>query len=140
MPAVTTPFPLTTLRRQAVFYGLLFAGTGASLPFMPLWLKVHGMSAGQIGAILALPLLLRAFSGPVSGLWADNFRLYRTPIIGLALCGGCFYALMSLGDLFPTARFPIYLGLFALAFSCMTSIAPLIDSMTMQLSMKEEFT
>ncbi|CAL4866771.1 putative 3-phenylpropionic acid transporter [Asticcacaulis sp. MM231] len=140
MPAVTTPFPLTTLRRQAVFYGLLFAGTGASLPFMPLWLKAHGMSAGQIGAILALPLLLRAFSGPVSGLWADNFRLYRTPIIGLALCGGCFYALISLGDLFPTARFPIYLGLFALAFSCMTSIAPLIDSMTMQLSMKEEFT
>lgn len=140
MPAVTTPFQFSTFRRQAIFYALLFAGTGASLPFMPLWLKTHGMSAGQIGAILALPLLLRAFSGPISGLWADSFRLYRTPIIGLALCGACFYALMSLGNVFPTARFPIYLGLFALAFSCMTSIAPLIDSMTMQLSMKEGFT
>lgn len=78
MPTLTTLFPLTTLRRQAIFYALAYAGTGASLPFMPLWLKTHGMTAGQIGLILAAPLLLRALSGPVSGLWADSFRLYRT--------------------------------------------------------------
>lgn len=139
MPALTTLFPLTTLRRQAIFYALAYAGTGASLPFMPLWLKTHGMNAGQIGLILAAPLLLRALTGPVSGLWADSFRLYRTPLIILACGGALLYALMAMGGVFPAARFPIYLILFTLAFSCMTSIAPLNDSMTMQLSRLENF-
>jgi PPP family 3-phenylpropionic acid transporter len=139
MPTLTTLFPLTTLRRQAIFYALAYAGTGASLPFMPLWLKTHGMTAGQIGLILAAPLLLRALSGPVSGLWADSFRLYRTPLIWLACGGALFYALMTTGGVFPAARFPLYLILYTLAFSCMTSIAPLNDSMTMQLSRLENF-
>lgn len=139
MPTLTTLFPLTTLRRQAIFYALAYAGTGASLPFMPLWLKTHGMTAGQIGLILAAPLLLRALSGPVSGLWADSFRLYRTPLIWLACGGALFYALMTTGGVFPAARFPLYLILYTLAFSCMTSIAPLNDSMTMQLSRLESF-
>ncbi len=139
MPALTTLFPLTTLRRQAIFYALAYAGTGASLPFMPLWLKTHGMTAGQIGLILAAPLLLRALTGPVSGLWADSFRLYRTPLIILACGGALLYALMATGGVFPAVKFPIYLVLFTLAFSCMTSIAPLNDSMTMQLSRLENF-
>ncbi len=139
MPALTTLFPLTTLRRQAIFYALAYAGTGASLPFMPLWLKTHGMNAGQIGMILAAPLLLRALSGPASGLWADSFRLYRTPLIALACAGALFYALMATGSVFPAARFPLYLVLYTFAFSCMTSIAPLNDSMTMQLSRLENF-
>ncbi len=139
MPALTTLFPLTTLRRQAIFYALAYAGTGASLPFMPLWLKTHGMTAGQIGLILAAPLLLRALSGPVSGLWADSFRLYRTPLILLACGGALFYALMATGGILPAARFPLYLILYTLGFSCMTSIAPLNDSMTMQLSRLENF-
>jgi len=139
MPALTTLFPLTTLRRQAIFYALVYAGTGASLPFMPLWLKTHGMNAGQIGLILAAPLLLRAVTGPVSGLWADGFRLYRTPLIGLACCGALFYALMATGGLFPVARFSLYLVLYTLAFSCMTNIAPLNDAMTIQLSRLENF-
>lgn len=139
MPVLTTLFPLTTLRRQAIFYALAYAGTGASLPFMPLWLKTHGMTAGQIGLILAAPLMLRALTGPASGLWADSFRLYRTPLIGLACGGALFFALMTAGGVFTALRFPLYLILYTLAFSCMTSIAPLNDSMTMQLSRLENF-
>ncbi|MDV6332598.1 MFS transporter [Asticcacaulis sp. 201] len=140
MPPLTTPLTLSTPRRQAVFYALLYAGTGASLPFMPLWLKTHGMSAGQIGIILAVPLLLRALSGPISGLWADSFRLYRTPLVVLALSGACFYALMSLGTLVPPMRFAAYLVLFTLGYTCMASVSPLIDAMTLQLSRREHFT
>lgn len=139
MPKVTTPFTLPTQYRQAIFYALLFAGTGASLPFMPLWFKSHGMSAGQIGLILAMPLLLRAVTGPLSGLWADRFSLYRTPMVVLALAAGIFYALMSIGTVFEAWRFPAYLVLFTLGFSCMTSISPLIDSMSLQLSRLEGF-
>ncbi len=143
MSRLTTLFPLTTLRRQAIFYVLLFAGTGASLPFMPLWFKSNGMNAGQIGIILAIPLLLRAISGPLSGLWADSFRLYRTPLIVLALSGAAFYALMGLSSFLPPGlavwRFPAFLVLFALGYSCMTSLSPLIDAMTLYLARRDSF-
>ncbi|MFT4073968.1 MAG: MFS transporter [Asticcacaulis sp.] len=140
MPSLTSLFPLTSQRRQAIFYALTYAGTGASLPFMPLWLKTHGMTAGEIGIILASPLLLRAVTGPVSGLWADGFRLYRTPLVWLACCGALFYALMAAGGLLPAVRFPLYLMLYTLAFSCMTSLAPLNDAMTLQLARQDRFT
>lgn len=139
MAAATTPFPLSTPQRQSVFYILFFAGTGASLPFMPVWLKAHGMSAGQIGVILAAPLLARAVSGPFSGLWADRFRLFRTPLVWLAGCGAVCYALMGLGGWFPGGRFFAYLVLFGLAFTLVTSVSPLIDGMTMTLARREGF-
>ena len=139
MPKVTTVFTLTTPLRQAVFYVLLFAGTGASLPFMPLWLKAHGMTAGQIGLILAMPLLLRAVTGPLSGVWADRFTLYRTPIIILAAGGAVFYALIHAGTALPPVRFALYLILFTIGFSCMNSTSPLIDAMTLQLARRQAF-
>ena len=139
MPKVTTVFTLTTPIRQAVFYVLLFAGTGASLPFMPLWLKAHGMTAGQIGLILAMPLLLRSVTGPLGGVWADRFALYRTPIVVLAAGGALFYALLHAGTPMPGLRFVLYLILFSIGFSCMNSISPLIDAMTLQLARRQAF-
>jgi len=47
---------------------------------------------------------------------------------------------MSLGGLWPEARFGLYLVLFTLGFSCMTSLAPLIDAMTLYLARGEGFT
>lgn len=139
MSKLTTVFRLTTPFRQAVFYSLLFAGTGASLPFMPLWLKTHGMTSAQIGLILAVPLLLRAFTGPLSGVWADRFSLYRTPIMILAAGGAVFYGLINLGTVFPPVRFAAYLLLFGLGFSCVNAASPLIDAMTLQLARRDSF-
>ncbi len=139
MPKVTTVFTVTTPLRQAVFYALLFAGTGASLPFMPLWLKAHGMTAAQIGLILAVPLLLRAITGPLSGVWADRFTLYRTPIALLAAAGAAFYVLIHLGTVIPAAHFALYLLFFALGFSCLNAASPLTDAMTLQLARRDSF-
>ncbi len=139
MPQATTPFAATTAFRQAVFYALYFAGTGASLPFMPVWLKAHGMAPAEIGIILAMPLLLRAVTGPWIGVWADGFRLYRTPLAVLTAAGACLYALMFLGGYAGPARFAVYLVLFTLGFSCVTSVSPLIDAMTMVLARREDF-
>lgn len=143
MAVATTPNPPDPLRatpvRQAGFYVLLFAMTGANLPYMPVWLRDQGITAQQIGVILAVPLLLRALSGPLSGLWADRFTLYRTPMIWLAMAACLFYALMGLSDLYGAWRFVAFLILYACAYSCSTSISPMLDSMTLQLSRTHGF-
>jgi len=140
---VATPSLLKTPIRQSIFYVLMFAGTGSSLPFMPVWLAAHGMTAGQIGLILAAPLLLRAVSGPLSGVWADRFRLYRTPLIWLGLMAAVFYGLLAISGHLPAGagmvRFWAYLVLFTVAFTCATSESPLIDAMTIQLARVEGF-
>lgn len=137
MAQATTFF--TTQTRQALFYVLLFAMTGANLPFMPIWLDHHGITHDQIGLILGVPLLLRAISGPVSGLWADRFALYRTPMMGLAAAAMLFYALMGLSELYGPWRFTAFLILYTCAYTCSTSLSPMLDSMTLQLSRTHSF-
>jgi MFS transporter, PPP family, 3-phenylpropionic acid transporter len=144
MAAATTPNPpnplLATPVRQAGFYVLLFSMTGVNLPYMPMWLRDQGITAQQIGVILAVPLLLRSLSGPLSGLWADRFTLYRTPMVWLAVAACLFYALMGLGNLYGPWRFLAFLILYACAYTCSTSISPMLDSMTLQLSRSHGFT
>ena len=60
--------------RLGVFYAAVFVGTGASLPYMPVWFRTHGLSGSQIGLLLAAPLLARAITepdAPLSSHWPD---------------------------------------------------------------------
>ncbi len=125
--------------RQALFYALLCAGTGATLPFMPLWLRQNGMSANEIAWILAVPLLGRAVTGPLSGIWADRFARYRTPIAILALVATLSYAAMGLAAGWPAWRFAAFLALYGIGYTGITNITPLLDAMTLQLSRVERF-
>ena len=86
--------PMTV--RLGLFYGAIFIGTGASSPYFPLWLADRGMSGAQIGLILSLPMLARAFTAPLLAIWADAFRLRRTALIFLALGVTVAYGLMAL--------------------------------------------
>ena len=79
-----------------LFYGLVYLGTGVSVPFMPTWFRSHGLSGAQIGLILSAPMLARTVSGPLIALWADSFKLRRTPIMLLALGSGLAYASLAL--------------------------------------------
>ncbi len=137
-PTTLKAFVSTPLR-QATFYVLLFMTTGATLPFLPVWFKAQGMSAEQIGIILAVPLLLRSVTGPLSGLWADKFTLYRTPLIILSIGAACCYALMGLGHVYGPWRFFAFVGLYTCGFTCQTSLSPMLDSMTLQLSRSYDF-
>lgn len=128
------------LARQAAFYAILCAGTGASLPFLPSWLGHYGMSPTEIGWILAIPLLCRAVTGPLSGLWADRFIKYRTPLLGLALAAAAAYGLMALTPFTGLKSFYIFAGLFGLGFTAVASVTPLLDAMTMQLGRSERFS
>ena len=48
--------------RLGLFYGAIFIGTGVSSPYLPVWFADHGLSGAQIGLILSLPMLARAFT------------------------------------------------------------------------------
>ena len=63
--------------RLGLFYSAIFVGTGAASPYMPVWFAHHGLSGAQIGLILSLPLLARAFTAPLLAVWADSFKLRR---------------------------------------------------------------
>lgn len=82
--------------RLGLYYSALFLGTGASSPYMPVWFAHHGLSGAQIGLILSLPMLARAFTAPLLAVWADSFRLRRTALIVMALGVACAYATMAL--------------------------------------------
>ena len=47
-----------------LFYCAVFAGTGVSLPYMPLWFEAQGLTGAKIGLILAAPMLARIVIAP----------------------------------------------------------------------------
>ncbi|HJV41808.1 MFS transporter, partial [Caulobacter sp.] len=83
---------LRTLVRLCLFYASLFLVSGVSLPYAGTFLRDRGMSGGAIGLILAVPLLLKPFTGPVLAVWADGFRLRRSPMVLLLVGAGLGYA------------------------------------------------
>jgi len=79
-----------------LFYAAQFVGSGASLPFMPVWFKAQGLSGAEIGVILAAPSFGRTLAGPALALWADGFRLRRTPMIWMGAGATLAFAAVGL--------------------------------------------
>ena len=79
-----------------LFYAALFVGGGASLPFMPLWFRAQGLSGAEIGVILAAPSFARTIAAPALALWADGFRLRRTPMIWMGAAAALAFASVGL--------------------------------------------
>ena len=50
--------------RLGLFYAAFFVGSGASLPFMPVWFRAQGLSGAQMTVILAMPMFARTVAGP----------------------------------------------------------------------------
>ena len=61
-------------RRVSALYAAIYLHYGVYGVFMPLWFQHKGMTAQQIGTLLALPVMLRIlFVAPVTAL-ADRLR------------------------------------------------------------------
>lgn len=108
--------------RLGLFYSALFIGSGVSSPYMPVWFAHHGLSGAQIGLILSLPMLARAFTAPLMAVWADSFRLRRTALMVMGLVVSVAYGLMAL----PLGLAGWMVVWFA-ASSAFSTIAPLTD-------------
>ncbi len=108
------------------FYFWYFAFLGAYAPFWPLYLKSAGMSAAQIGTLLALVPVTRMV-GPAFWGWLADHRGRRTPIVR-------FTATMTAVVFIAFFQGTTYAWLFAVmlamnAFWC--SSLPLVEATTM---------
>ena len=121
--------------RHGLFYCLIYMGTGATMPYLPVWFKARGLSAAQIGIIIALPMLLRVLLGPILAVWADGFSLRRTPMIILALVASLAYAaLLAFSGFLP------WLVLYLIAATAIAAVSPLADVFTLRRTTRDGFS
>lgn len=125
---------MTSAPRMALQYILLFSASGVTLPFAGLWFRDQGLSGAQIGALLAIPMLARALTGPLLAVWADGFALRRTPIALLGLAMAVGYGGAGLVEGFIPWALCWLVGATAAA-----SLIPLSDVMTLRLAGREGF-
>ena len=120
--------------RLALVYAALYVGNGAGTPFMPVWLSERGLTGAQVGLVLSLPMLFQIVTSPALAVWADRFRLRRTPIAWLA-SGTCavYLALWGLNDLWSLA------AAWLLAASLYLALPPLIDVIALRRASEEGF-
>lgn len=70
--------------RLSLFYAAYFLILGIQLPFWPVWLESRGLSAGEIGTVLAVALWVRIVTIPVAGVVVDRTGNRRTALILLS--------------------------------------------------------
>jgi len=119
---------------MGMVYAAAYGGTGVSLPFISPWFAAHGLNGADISAILAAPLLARLVTSPLVAVWADSWRLRRTPIAILALVTTASYLVLGFGR-----GIAVWLPVWFVAATAMSSIPPLADVLTMRCARREGF-
>lgn len=112
--------------RLAVWYFFYFAFVGAFAPYFALYLQDTGLSAWEIGLLMAVPQVMRLLAPNLWGWLADRWGR-RAPIVRLA---ALFSALAFLGFFF-TREFPPMLAAMALVWFFWSAALPLVEAMTL---------
>ena len=120
--------------RLGLYYGALFLGAGAASPFIPTWFDHRGLTGAEIGLIMSIPMLARTFTAPMMAMWADSFRLRRTPLIWMALGLGASYILLA-----APFGFWWWMALWFCASTLYASIIPLTDVIVLARSRADGF-
>lgn len=112
--------------RLALLYGAIFLVVGSYLPYFPVWLDWRGLSAGEIGIVLAAPLFARVLFTPALSFLADRLGNRRLVLVALAWVTVLTCALYTIVHGFM----PILLVtlLFAMAW---TTVMPLTETVAM---------
>jgi PPP family 3-phenylpropionic acid transporter len=90
------PLPIGFAARVAGLYAAIFIVGGIQLPFFPLWLKAEGLNAGEIGLVLAVPMLVRVIAIPVATRAADRRDGLREAIVVASCLSVAGYLLLGL--------------------------------------------
>jgi PPP family 3-phenylpropionic acid transporter len=118
--------PILSTVRLALFYAAFFAVVGIMLPFWPVWLAAKGMSAEEIGVLVAIGVGAKVVGNPLAGRLADRSGQRRRPMAALAVCALFAFALFAMADGF----WPI-LAVTLLFFLVWPPVMPLGESLTM---------
>ena len=114
----------TVLPPFLLLYALLFAAFGVASPFLPGLLQQRGLSAAQIGAVLAAGTAIRLLAGPVGCRLADWLQRHRQVLTGLTAAS----AAAALGYL-GAGGFAALLAVSLLHASVLAPMVPLADAM-----------
>ena len=117
-----------------LFYATIFTVMGISTPFMPAWFRAEGLSGAQIGLILSAPMIARTVTGPLIALWADGFRLRRTPVMLLAAGAAMAYGAISLLE-----GFWFWFAAWFVASSLVATLPPLTDVLGLRMARRAGF-
>ncbi|RTL67564.1 MAG: MFS transporter [Hyphomicrobiales bacterium] len=87
--------------RKAAAVSLIFATTsaviGVHMPYLPVWFDWVGMSPYQIGLLGAAPVIVRIFTIPVAGFYADRWG--RTALLVVLLSWAAFAGFLVLSQM-----------------------------------------
>lgn len=79
-----TEYPTSSVTSQVLpfvaVFGLMYAAFGVASPFWPLFFTSQGVSAEQLGLLLASGTLTRLFAGPLVSRIADLFEALRATL------------------------------------------------------------
>ena len=120
--------------RLGFYYAAIFFGSGARVPFMPVWFRAQGLSGTELALILSVPLFVQAFAGPALALWADTFRLRRTPMIWMALAASLAFAALAVFK-----GFWWWMGAWCVATTLMATFSPLTDVIVLRRARLDRF-
>ncbi|MBF0562516.1 MAG: 3-phenylpropionate MFS transporter [Alphaproteobacteria bacterium] len=114
-------------RRLSLFYAAVFATIGIQLPFWPLWLQSRGLSATEIGVVLAVTSWARLVVSPVAAHYVDKGRsrlgLTLIVLVAVSLALSAFLGL--------THGFWLILAVNSLSAGAFSAVIPLSDNLTL---------
>jgi PPP family 3-phenylpropionic acid transporter len=109
--------------RLSAFYATVGTATGFAMPFFPVWLEYKGLDPGQIGIVLATPMVVRIIFVPLATRLADRFNALRGAIFIAALGSVVGHAVLGM-----TTGFWDIAAALALTAIFFTPTYPLLDA------------
>ena len=111
--------------RMGLFFAAYFAGVGVLAPYFPLYLEHRGLTAAQIGIVMAVAQGMRIF-GPTAWGWLADHTIERVRILRFTSVAA---AICFVPVLFPGGFGFVLLTMFAVHFF-MTGQIPVAEAMT----------
>jgi hypothetical protein len=125
----TRPYRFSLVWRFIVLYAALYGAFGVLSPFLPRFLEQRGLSAQEIGTLLAAGTTARLASGPLAGRLADRWGAWRS------LLAGCAAAAAIAATLYlPFDSFWPLLIVSLIQATALAPLAPLADAITVILA------
>src|SRR5580700_10983550 len=112
--------------RLSAFSAAIFLVAGVQLPFWPVWLGTRGLTASEIGIVLAVAIWAKVLATPVIGAIADRSGAHRAVMGALAASALVSYAAMT-----PITGFWVLVLLNLLALTAQSGLMPLGDAVTL---------
>jgi PPP family 3-phenylpropionic acid transporter len=120
--------------RLAFFYVAFYAAMAIFLPFWPVWLAGKGLSASEIGVVLAVGMGMRLVTTPLVGQLADRRGERRSIMIALGAGSLVTYALFGIGE-----GLVALLAITIVFSSFWNPLAPMSETLTVQVARAEGF-